>query len=155
MDQRLQYLGCPTNKLMGICWNYIFIIISILFYLTGSFLSLLLGDGFVQCMSMHFLYLYNFFWLTLTLYTTKGRDWFHWAATPLKPYNVRNICHMTYRYSVLYCLNLFLKHFFPTENNNFCENIQIDISFRVLTRSRMPNRHTSQSKIEDIVHCYI
>ena len=33
-------------------------------------------------------------------YTTKGRDRFHWAATPLKPYKVGNICYMTYRYSV-------------------------------------------------------
>ena len=31
----------------------------------------------------------------LTIYTTKGRDRFHWAATPLRPYKVRNICNMT------------------------------------------------------------
>ena len=70
-------------------------------------------------------------------YTTKGRDRFHWAATPLKPYKFGNICYLS------------LKHFFPTENGNFCENIQIrsTLSFRVLTRSRMPNRRTSQSKI--------
>ena len=55
---------------------------------------------------------------------------------------------MTYKYSVLYLLNLSWKHFFPTENGNFCENIQIrrPFSIRVLTRSRMPNRRTSQSK---------
>ena len=29
------------------------------------------------------------------MYTTKGRDRFHWAATPLKPYKVGNICSMT------------------------------------------------------------
>ena len=42
------------------------------------------------------------------IYTTctKGRDRFHWAATPLKPYKVGNIFYMTYRYSVLYFLNL-------------------------------------------------
>ena len=73
-------------------------------------------------------------------YTTKGRDRFHWAATPLKPYKVGNICYMTYRYSVLYFLNLSLKHFFPTENGNFCENIQIrrPLSFRVLTSRACP-----------------
>ena len=89
------------------------------------------------------------------IYTTKGRDRLHWAATPLIPYKVENICYMTYRYSVLYFLNLSLKHFFPTENGNFCENTQIrrPLSFLVLTRSRMPNRRTSQPKIEDIVHC--
>ena len=90
----------------------------------------------------------------LYIYTTKGRDRFHWAATPLKPHKVGNICYMTYRYSVLYFLNLSLEHFFPTENGNFCDNIQIrkPLSFRVLTRSRMPNRRNSQSKIEDFVH---
>ena len=90
----------------------------------------------------------------LGIYTTKGRDRFHWAATPLKPYKVRNICCMKYRYGVLYFLNLSLKKKNSTENGNFCENIQIrrPLSFRVLTRSRMPNRRTSQSKIEDTVH---
>ena len=44
----------------------------------------------------------------LDFYTTKGRDIFHWAATPLIPYKVGNICYMTYRYSVLYFLNLSL-----------------------------------------------
>ena len=79
---------------------------------------------------------------------------FHLAATPLKPYKVGNICYMTYWYSVLNFLNLSLKHFFSTENANFCENIKIrrPLSFRVLTRSHMPNRRFSQSKIEDIVH---
>ena len=88
-------------------------------------------------------------------YTTKGRDRFHWAATPLKPYKVGNICYMTYRYCVLYFLNLSLKHFISHKKGNFCGNIQIrrPLSFRVLTRSRMLNRRTSQSKIEDIVHC--
>ena len=84
------------------------------------------------------------------IYTTKGRDRFHWAATPLKQYKVGNICYMTYRYSVLYFLNLSLKHF--PHNGNFCENIQIrrPLSFRVLTRSRMSNQRTSQSKIEEL-----
>ena len=47
---------------------------------------------------------------------------------------------MTYRYIVLYFLNLSLKHFFPTENGNFCENIQIrrPLSFRVLTCRACP-----------------
>ena len=69
------------------------------------------------------------------IYTTKGRDRFHWAATPLKPHKVKKICYMTYRYSVLYFLNLSLKHFSPTENGKFCENIQIrrPLSFPVLT----------------------
>ena len=51
-----------------------------------------------------------------------------------------NICYMTYRYSVLYFLNLFMKHFYPTENGNFCENIQIrrPFSFRVLTCRACP-----------------
>ena len=49
----------------------------------------------------------------LKIYTTKGRDRFHLAATPLKPHKVGNICYMTYRYGVLYFLNLSLKHFFP------------------------------------------
>ena len=88
------------------------------------------------------------------IYTIKGRDRFHLAATPLKPYKVGNICYMTYRYSVLYFLNLSLKHFFPAENGNFCENFQIQrpLSFRVLMHTPMPNGRTCQSKIEDIVH---
>ena len=74
------------------------------------------------------------------IYTTKGRDRFHWAATPLKPHKVGNICYMTYRYSVLYFLNLSLNNFFPTENGNFCENIQIrrPLSFYVLTCRACP-----------------
>ena len=55
----------------------------------------------------------------LSFYTTKGRDRFHWAATPLKPYKVGNICYMTYRYSVLYFLNLSLKHFFCHRKRQF------------------------------------
>ena len=53
---------------------------------------------------------------------------------------VGNICFMTYRYSVLYFLNLSLKHFFPTENGNFCENIhnRRPLSFRVLTCRACP-----------------
>ena len=71
------------------------------------------------------------------IYTTKGREPFHWAATPLKPYKVGNIsCYMTYRYSVLYFLNMSLKHFFPTENGNLYENIQI----RVCPIDVLPNR---------------
>ena len=79
-------------------------------------------------------------WRHKYIYTTKGRDRFHWAATPLKPHKVGNICYMKYRYSVLYFLNLSLKHFFPTENGNFCENIQIrrPLSFRVLTCRACP-----------------
>ena len=74
------------------------------------------------------------------IYTTKGRDRFHWAATPLKPYKVGNICYMTYRYIVLYFLNLSLKKKIPTENGNFCENIQIrrPLSFHVLTCRACP-----------------
>ena len=55
----------------------------------------------------------------LYFYTTKGRDRFHWAATPLKPYKVGNTCDMTYRYSVLYYLNLSLRHFFPQKTAIF------------------------------------
>ena len=69
------------------------------------------------------------------VYTTKGRDRFHWAAILLKPYRIGNICYMTYNCSVLFFLNLSLKHFLPKENGNFCENIQIrrPLSFHVLT----------------------
>ena len=88
-------------------------------------------------------------------YTTKGRDRFHWAATPLKPYKVGNICYMTYRYSVLYFLNLSLKHFFPQRKRQFLWKYPNPETVIVpcLNVSRMPNRRTSQSKIEDIVHC--
>ena len=85
------------------------------------------------------------FWFRLTskisIQNFTSRNRFHWAATPLKPYKVGNICYMTYRYySVLYFLNLSLKHFFPTENGNFWENIQIrrPLSFRVLTCRACP-----------------
>ena len=93
---------------------------------------------------------YNVHLIFRTIYTTKGRDLFYWTATPLKPYKVGNICYMNYRYSVLYFLNLSLKHFFSTENDNFCGNIQIrrPLSFRFLSRLRMPYRRTSQSKME-------
>ena len=89
------------------------------------------------------------------IYITKGGDRFHWAATPLEPHKVGNICYMTYRYSVLYFLNLFLKHFFPHRKQQFLwkyPNLETVIipCFNVL---RMPDQHTSQSKIEDIVHC--
>ena len=61
-----------------------------------------------------------------------------------------------WRIGKVYCTSLIClwNIFFPTENDNFCENIQIrrPLSFRVLTCSRMPNWHISQSKIEDIVH---
>ena len=79
-------------------------------------------------------------WRHKYIYTTKGRGRFHWAAIPLKPHKVGNICYMTYRYSVLYFPNLSLKHFFPTENGNFFENIQIrrPLSFRVLTCRACP-----------------
>ena len=79
-----------------------------------------------------------------SIYTTKGRDRFHLAATPMKAYKIGNICYMTYRYSVLCFLNLTLKHFFSTANGNFCENIQIrrPLSISVLTRARMLNRRT-------------
>ena len=89
------------------------------------------------------------------IYTTKGRDQFHWAATPLIYYKVGNICHMTYRYSVLFFLNLSLKHFLSHRKRQFLwkypnpETVIVPC-FNV---SRMPNRRTSQSKIEDIVHC--
>ena len=49
---------------------------------------------------------------------------------------------MTYRYSVLYFLNLSLKHFYPTENGNFCENIQIRRPFNV---SRIPNQRRQKT----------
>ena len=89
------------------------------------------------------------------IYTTKGRDRFHWAATPLKPYKVGNICYMTYRYSVLYFLNLSVKHFFPHRKRQFLWKYPNPETVIVpcLNMSRMPNRRTSQSKIEDIVHC--
>ena len=58
-------------------------------------------------------------------------------------------------YSVLYFLNLFLKHFFSTENGNFCENIQIRrrLSFRVLMRSRNRVAQSTYIPIEDRRHC--
>ena len=89
------------------------------------------------------------------IYTTKGRDRFHWAATPLKPYKVENICYMTYRLWVLHFLNLSLKHFFSHRKRQFLwkypnPKTVIVPCFNV---SRMPNRRTSQSRIEDIVHC--
>ena len=52
-------------------------------------------------------------------YTTNGRDRFHWATTPVKPYKVGNICYMTYRYSVLYFLNLSLKRPPPPRKRQF------------------------------------
>ena len=64
---------------------------------------------------------------------------------------------MTYRYSVLFFLNLSLKHFFPHRKRQFLwkypnpETVIVPC-FNV---SRMPNRLTSQSKIEDIVHCKV
>lgn len=45
-------------------------------------------------------------------YTTKGRDQFYWATTPLKSYKDRNICDITYKCNVLYSLDLSLKSFF-------------------------------------------
>ena len=94
----------------------------------------------------------KFYLSLLEIYTTKGRDRFHWAATPLKPYKVGNISYMTYRYSVLYYLNLSLKHFFPTENGIFGENIQIrrPLSFRVIT---FAHAQSTYFPIEDIRHC--
>ena len=90
------------------------------------------------------------------IYTTTGRDRFHWAASPLKPYKVGNICYMTYRYSMyMYFLNLSLKHFFSHRKRQLLwkypnpETVIVPC-FNV---SRMPNRRTSQSKIEDVVHC--
>ena len=98
---------------------------------------------------------YEYCWELLRIYTTKGRDRFHWAATPLKPYKVGNICHMAYRYSVFFFLNLSLKHFFSHRKRQFLRKYRnpetvIGPCFNV---SQMPNRRTSQSKIEDIVHC--
>ena len=52
------------------------------------------------------------------IYSTKGRDRFHWAATPLKPYKVGNI-YMTYGYSLLYFLNLSVKHLFFHKKRQF------------------------------------
>ena len=79
-----------------------------------------------------------------TIYTTKGRDRFHWAATPLKPYKVGNICYMTYRCSVLYFLNLSLKHFFPLRKRQFLWKYPNPETVFVpcLNVSRMPNRRT-------------
>ena len=58
-----------------------------------------------------------------------------------------NILNNKLSKSIRNTLILSLKHFFPTENGNFCENIQIQrpFSFHVLTRSRMPNRRTFQN----------
>ena len=99
------------------------------------------------CTWCEILYILMFLcWTYVRFYTTKGRDWFHWAATPLKPYKVGNICYMTYRYSVLYFLNLSLKHFFPHRKQLFLwkypnpETVIVPC-FNV---SRMPNRRTSQ-----------
>ena len=55
----------------------------------------------------------------LHIYTTKGRDRFHWAPTPLKPYRVGNICYMTYRLRVLYFLNFSVKQFFFHKKRQF------------------------------------
>ena len=89
------------------------------------------------------------------IYTTKGRDRFHWAATPLIPYKVGNICYMTYMYSVLYFLNLSLKQFFPHRKRQFLWKYPNPETVIVscLNVSRMPNRRASQLKIKDIVHC--
>ena len=56
-----------------------------------------------------------------------------------------------YMLYAVYVQCIVLPKFFSTENGNFCENIQIrrPLSIRVLTRSHLPNRCTSQSKIED------
>ena len=80
--------------------------------------------------------------------------WSKIKATPLKPYKVRNICYMTYSYSVLYFLNLSLKHFFfpPTENGNFCENIQSgDRNHSVFYR--VAHAQSTYFPIEDRRHC--
>ena len=73
----------------------------------------------------------------------------------MKPYKVGNICYMTYRYSVLYFLNLSLKHFFlPQKTAIFVKISKFKtVIVPCLNVSRMPNLRTSQSKIEDIVHC--
>ena len=103
----------------------------------------------------HHLFEFNLCNSTSSFYTTKGRDRFHWAATPLKPYNVGNICYMTCRHGVLYFLNLPLKHLFSHRKRHFLwkypnpETVIVPC-FNV---SRMPNRRSSQSRIEDIVHC--
>ena len=92
----------------------------------------------VQCLS------------SFKIYTSKGRDRFHWAATSLKPHKVGNICNMTYRYSVLNFLNLSSKHFFPHRKRQFLWKYPNPETVIVscLNASRMPNRRTSQSKIE-------
>ena len=89
--------------------------------------------------------------LLTSIYTTKGRDRFHWAATPLKPHKVGNMCYMTYRFSVLYFLYLSLKHFFPHRKRQFLWKYPNPETVIVpcFNASRMPNRRTSQSKIEE------
>ena len=79
------------------------------------------------------------------IYTTKGRDRFHWAATPLKPYKVGNICYMTYRYSVLFFLNFFLIHFSPHRKRQFLWKYPNPetVIVQCFNVSRMPNRCTS------------
>ena len=85
------------------------------------------------------------------IYTTKGRDRFHWAATPLKPCNVGNICFMTYSYSVLYFLNLSLKHFFSHRKRNFLWNIQIRRPFPCF--NAFAHAQSTYFPIEDRRYC--
>ena len=116
--------------------------------------SIVYVHGVVGLCMLYKCALHVILWLKSFLYnlidTTKGRDRFHWAATPLKPYKVGNICYMTYRYSLLYFLNLSLKHFFSHRKRQFLW--------------KYPNPETvivscfnafalAQSKVDDIVQC--
>ena len=114
-------------------------------YFLSSLQQLHLELGFVPLLSHK----------SKSIYTTKGRDRFHWAATPLKTYKVGNICYMTYWYSLLFFLNLSLKHIFPHRKRQFLGKYSNPETVIVpcFNVSRMPNRRTFQSKIEDIVHC--
>ena len=49
------------------------------------------------------------------IYATKGVDRFHWAATPLKPYQVGNMCDRTF--------NLSLNQSFFHRKRQLCEKI--------------------------------
>ena len=89
------------------------------------------------------------------IYNTKGGDRFHWAATPPKPYTVGNIWYMTYNVWCIILPKFVGETFFSHRKRQFLwkypnpETVIVPC-FNV---SRMPNRRTSQSKIENIVHC--
>ena len=87
------------------------------------------------------------------IYTTKGRDRFHWAATPLKPYKFGNICYMTYRYSVLYFLNLSLKFVFSNRKRQFLWRYPNPEIVIVPCFNAFAHAQSTYFPIEDRRHC--